>query len=309
VVSAVREKRRRRWLQFSLRTFLLLTTVLGVWLGLYIRSARRQQAAVEAIRAQGGVRYDYQDPSLGGDWRKGSNVPAWLLDGLGEDYFHNVTSLLLQDSPLDIFAHLDAMPRLRFLQIVDTIDRTRAFHSQIYPSEKDLRVLARLNSFERIQLQSFEGITDEGIEQLAQSRNLRIIFILNARLTDQSLTALTRLKRLEELGLTGDFTDNGLASLQKHARLKSLFLGSPSITDAGLIQIARLSSLQYLELHGCRVTNDGMNHLAGLRKLRSLDVYGTAVDDVSALQKALPSCIITLHPDLGEWYLALSASR
>ena len=44
------EKRKRRWLQFSLVSLLLVMTVLGLSLGLWTDSARRQEQAAEALR-------------------------------------------------------------------------------------------------------------------------------------------------------------------------------------------------------------------------------------------------------------------
>ena len=55
-------KPRRRWFQFSLRTLMVLVTVLCVWLGLVSERARKQREAVAAIEALGGwVWYDYQN--------------------------------------------------------------------------------------------------------------------------------------------------------------------------------------------------------------------------------------------------------
>jgi hypothetical protein len=50
-------KPRRRWLQFSLRTLLVLMLVLGCglgWLAYKIKAAREQRAAVDAIHKMGG---------------------------------------------------------------------------------------------------------------------------------------------------------------------------------------------------------------------------------------------------------------
>ena len=44
-------KPRRRWFQFSLRTLLVLVTVLCVWLAMTAERARKQRKAVAAIRA------------------------------------------------------------------------------------------------------------------------------------------------------------------------------------------------------------------------------------------------------------------
>src|SRR5262245_23192041 len=47
-------KPHRRWLQFSLRSILLLTLVVALWLGYEVRQARRVERAFVALRALGG---------------------------------------------------------------------------------------------------------------------------------------------------------------------------------------------------------------------------------------------------------------
>lgn len=45
--------KRRRWLSYSLRTFLVLITLFGIWLGIKVEQARRQKRAVETLRTLG----------------------------------------------------------------------------------------------------------------------------------------------------------------------------------------------------------------------------------------------------------------
>ena len=53
-------------------------------------------------------------------------------------------------------------------------------------------------------------------------------------------------------------------------------------------------SLRVLELHRTRVTDAGLEHLAGLKNLAQLTLGGTAVTDkgVATLKAALPRCNI-----------------
>lgn len=60
-------KRDRRWLQFSLRSFLVLLTALAVWLGIVVNRVREQREAVKAIEALGGY-VGYDSPPSGLDW-------------------------------------------------------------------------------------------------------------------------------------------------------------------------------------------------------------------------------------------------
>jgi len=86
-------KPRRRWFQFSLRTLLVLLTVLCVWLGVTVNRARKQREAVAAIEALGGyVRYEYQYGS--GQEPPG---PKWLRELIGEEYFVSVVYVVLHN--------------------------------------------------------------------------------------------------------------------------------------------------------------------------------------------------------------------
>jgi len=94
--------RRRRWYQFSLRTLIAGMVLVSILLGLLavrMGRARRQAAAVATIRKHGGhVTYDYAFPDDNPrysplQWQAKSNVPNWLLDPLGEDFFHDVVGV------------------------------------------------------------------------------------------------------------------------------------------------------------------------------------------------------------------------
>ncbi len=100
---------RRGWFQFSLRSVLIqwaIAAVLFNWLALHIRAARRQQAAVAAISAAGGIAiYDFEwDP-----W--GDHAPKFLRQALGHDFFQDVVYVRL-NTPA---ANDELMARIRYL--------------------------------------------------------------------------------------------------------------------------------------------------------------------------------------------------
>ena len=72
--ASLARRSRRRWLQFSLRGFLVVLTIGCVWLGWQTERAREQANAVKAIEALGGVvQYDWQ---TGSRIRKQGDAPT-----------------------------------------------------------------------------------------------------------------------------------------------------------------------------------------------------------------------------------------
>lgn len=275
---------RRRWLQFSLRGFLILVTTFSVWFGLHLRSARRQQAAVAAIQSTGRIDYDFEVRATT-DSQPQSPVPTWLLDTVGVDFFHEVEGAVLSDATPDVVRQLRMLPRLRRLHL-GSIHNPDGFN---FPGDSDLEVVADLEHLDYLGILG-GNVTDRGMWHVCRATSLTELNVLGAKLTDESLRAVAELPQLERLNLTGDFTDDGLANLTGHARLEDLSLVSRTISDAGLKHIARVTSLQVLVLQCPDLTNDGLKHLASLHGLKFLDVRFTRVDDASTLQQALPRC-------------------
>src|SRR5687768_798002 len=96
---------RRRWLRFSLRTFLLVLTALCIWLGVNVNQARRQKEAVAALKALGAtVLYAHQRGEgnpIFFDPRKELDLPRWLRDLTGDDFFQRVAWLYFPNGVTD----------------------------------------------------------------------------------------------------------------------------------------------------------------------------------------------------------------
>ena len=85
-------KPRRRWLQYSLRTFFVLLTVLCVWLGWLTYKANEQRKAVEWVREMGGtVFYNYGFDEDGHE--ADAPGPKWLREMLGREFLDQVVSV------------------------------------------------------------------------------------------------------------------------------------------------------------------------------------------------------------------------
>lgn len=101
----------RRRLQFSLRTILLVTSALALWLGWLVHRAQVQREAVRQIEAAGGtVQYDWQPGltrlaasarmGLGGNVVSSSggrgDPPGRLAEWIGREHFQQVRAVVLR---------------------------------------------------------------------------------------------------------------------------------------------------------------------------------------------------------------------
>lgn len=290
---------RRRWFRFSLRTLLLLVTVLGVWLGLHMQAVRRQKESIAAIKNIGGwCYYDFQDRSaqqLEPDLAATSPLPGWLCNLFGNDFFHNITDINLvyeESAPGkrqendrgtgEDLKCLSGFPRLKQL----ALSRNQA-------SDTGLFYIGQLKHLESLVIWDAILVSDAGVAHLSNLGQLRFIHLSNSKITDDSLKTFAAMPSLEGLSLQENhFTDRGLVYLSQMTQLKSLSVGLgdvKGITDEGLVHLKGLKNLEDLDLQGAGVTTAGLEHLRGLKKLKEL---WAPVDDVSSLQAALPKCQI-----------------
>lgn len=108
---------------------------------------------------------------------------------------------------------------------------------------------------------------------------------------------LTALPALEKLGfMENGIGDTGLAHVGKIATLTHLTFGDHALTDAGLKHLANLKKLTYLNLcfpdtkHGGNISDKGMEELARVTSLETLDLRATQISDAGlAKLKALPN--------------------
>jgi hypothetical protein len=261
-------KTRRRWLQFSLRSVLILTAVLAVVLAWGNRVVTRYNARqrIEELPAKVEI-------EAGPAW-----IARWFGTGVGK-YFDQVTVIDLtgcddSSAPIDIDGRL--LPNIGRQAALRKLNLGRM--AQV--DDRYLAAIAGLGQLEELILDE-TNVTDDGLRHLSNLRQLRKLSLYAAhRVSDPGLAHLAALNHLEVLDLSetqaADACGETLAQL---GELRRLNLAHTPVGDAVAQRLRGLSQLEYLNLSGTKVTSQGLAHLTELIQLKELYLADTAVDD------------------------------
>jgi hypothetical protein len=282
----ISDRKRRRWFRVSLRALMLSVLAVAVFLGYEVNKAKRQRAAVEAVKKAGGsVHYDYEFANGKLTPGREPEGPRWLRGLLGDEYFQHIEQVDLlyddssgkwdfnkEDRPCDaVLALLRGMAGLKTL-----------FLKGGQATDEGLRHIGTLRGLEDLVIIDAWGVTDDGVAHLSGLRNLKSVCINRSVITDESLVLLSRLPQMETISLSGpDFTDSGLTRLEGADRLKVLRIGhgvghgTRRVTDAGLARLKAFRKLETLDVPGAFLTADGLDALKSLPNLKELWVAGT----------------------------------
>jgi Leucine-rich repeat (LRR) protein len=244
---------KRRWLQFNLRTLLVLTLVVGSGLGVMNerRKNARIQADIKALESFGcsvysepfSFRQSRFDGLLGrkksltiaGVYSNGNPIPDAGLEHIRSLTWLStlcLSSSVITDTGL---SHLNGLTNLNHLYLDDT------------------------------------AITDAGLAHLKGLTNLNHLYLENTAITNTGLVYLKGLTNLKCLSLDDTaISDSGLEHLKGLTNLNHLHLRNSALSGNGLEHLKGLTQLSQLNLRGTKVTYDG----------------------VVVLQKALPNCEI-----------------
>jgi len=175
------QRKKRRWLRFSLRTVFVLITVLGVCLGIVINQARNRKKAIVAI------------DELGGTYGVYSVGPKWLRDLVKDErYFYDAGRVSFGPS--------------------------NPAYTHEFRNEDLERMVDLLNVFSHFRMLDIAGthISDDGLRHLKRLRNLEHLRLSSTVVSDRGLEHLKGIKTLREIELTDtDVTDQGVAELRR----------------------------------------------------------------------------------------------
>ncbi len=123
------------------------------------------------------------------------------------------------------------------------------------------------------------GVSD--LDNLAKIPSLECIELNKTLIKDDCLRSIAQLPNLRTLKVHEDnLHDEAINEILKHKNLEYLSIGSNSgITDDGVNKLMDLKKLRVLRLSADRVSDDGLRRVEQLKDLRVLDLNGTDITD------------------------------
>jgi hypothetical protein len=133
----------------------------------------------------------------------------------------------------------------------------------------------------------FHNFADDRLmARVADLPRLEYLSLFNSPVTDTGLARLCGLTRLKTLHLHETAVQgSGLKSLENMVELEELMLPHIQVSDADLAHLRRLTKLKgRLQLSGRQITDAGLIHLAGMRRLKELHLRETSITTLEPLR-------------------------
>lgn len=271
--------------RFSLRTFMLVVTVLSVWLGIKLNRDAKLNEALSSIKTSGGS-LSLHD--------KRPNFPWGLWKHRYRIIYHGLEEPLTGRN----FVHLETLApaSIQFLDLSNTGITDADLKS--LESHTHLEFLSLANetyiSGEVIPDRPQNSISDSGLTRLSQLKALKGIDLSGTAISDEGLKVLSAMPNLIWVYLNGTkVSGSGLNHLRSHKHLIILELNGCKMMPVGYQEIIRLPNLSCLELGNSGVTDADLQLLRENTKLGILRLHYTDVSDeaVRQFQLSHPKCI------------------
>ena len=208
-----------RWLRFSMRTMLVVVSMICVALAVWVAPVERQRRAVAAIEAldERATYVENKRAIVSPFWR-------WLPQAYQNEVAEvSLTGTKVTDAEL---AHLGALTGLQKIRLYDT-----------RLTDAGLVHLKCLTKLKKLEL-SHNQVTDVGVAHLREMIGLQRLGLSGTQVTDAGLAQLQGLTGLQWLTLDQtQITDAGMSCLQRLTKLEVLSLRNTHVTGAGLAQL------------------------------------------------------------------------
>ncbi len=269
----------RRWLQFSLRTFLIVLTLLAMGLGYVSFRAREQREAVARINELGGhIQYDYQ---------RGSNPKPsppgwpWLRRLVGDEYFQDVAFVNLGNTKVSD-ADLRLISKLRRTKIL-TLDGTNI-------SDEGLASIRGMSELQSLGLMKTK-VTTEGIRRMRPPRTGSTVRLAETSIGDDALPNLSSCGFLILDGTA--ITSQGVQKLAESKTLIDFSIQRTAVDDAAVPSLVKIKTLTWLLVWDTKISGEGLFRLRNA--LPNCHVDGPVVDFSGGFNPAAPG------PEGGGW--------
>jgi hypothetical protein len=140
------------------------------------------------------------------------------------------------------------------------------------------------------------AVTDEGLRPLVHMERLDYLYLNSNAVTDQIWETLVAIPNLDYLDIDDCalLTGRGIERLAASAKLSGLELRFPQNNDDVLRAVARIRSLRTLIIRRAPITDAGLLHLKN-SNLKKIELHGSRVtaEGVAELKRFLPACEIT----------------
>ena len=228
----------RSILRFRLRTLLMMLTIFGISIGLWVRPARQQRQAVEYLsKLNAYIGYNHDSEDL---W-----TPDFVRNIVGNDFFVSVDFVALSagvdtENLPEVIGHLRRLPLLKGLTLeLDFLEL----------AETDLGRFEQLTQLSYLELWAdLPAHVTDGLRQLASMDQLLELGLYGAAFTNESLQILSKFDGLRYVTVYGSKTvdDEGLRLLIDCPGLQKLYLGALPHVEKSLPELARMESLKHL---------------------------------------------------------------
>ncbi len=163
------------------------------------------------------------------------------------------------------------------------------------PSDDGLVHLGRIGSLESLSIVAGFSVTDNGLRSLQSLLKLKTLRLTSRIVAEQDAAVLASLPGLTNLEVYGITSDDVLDALGSPPKWKSFTVGpGMGLSNQGLKTIGQWRELTTLSFSSKLVDDGGLEHLAGLKNLKTLLFSNTSATPagIAVLRAALPDCKI-----------------
>ena len=163
--------------------------------------------------------------------------------------------------------------------------------------------IGELTSLDYLEINNAK-FTSAGFKFLRHLPNLKHLILSNTGFSDADAQYITS-NRLRYLDLTANpIGDAGMKCIGRFKTLEGLFLQKTNVTDKGAGYLRNLSNIELLSLSDTAISDDALQTIRGLNKLKQAHLLGTKAtpNGFRELKRALPTTqiFIAQGPWMGE---------